>query len=186
MQPDYIVRTVHDEAAVKAMSKANYNLYHPQTKVTIYAIGFSLILIGFFWSSLSSSLLPIGLLMIGCWVFVCGEYPARQSAREILKQMNGAFPTVEFRFQQANFVVRTSKDSGIASYDDIRRLGENKDYYFLFRGDRNAYIISKRDFSKGSSSEFKDFIEEKTDCKTEPITGGLKATLIHAPFRRRK
>lgn len=186
MQPDYIVQTVHNDAAVKAMAKANYNLYHPQIGTIIYAIGFSLILIAFFWSSYSSSGLPIGLLMIGCCIFVCGEYPARQSAREILKQMNGNFPEVEFRFGQDNFVVRTSKDSGVASYKDIHRVGESKDFYFLFRGDYNAYVISKRGFSKGSPSEFKHFIEEKCSCKTESISNGLKTALIRNPFRRQK
>lgn len=186
MQPEYIVQTIHNDVAVKAMAKANMNLYHPQVGTIIYAIGLTLILIAFFWSGYSNSGIPIGLLMIGCCVFACGEYPARQSAREILRQMNGNFPEVEFRFGQDSFVVRTAKDSGVASYKDIHRIGEVKDFYFLFRGDYNAYVISKHGFSKGSPVEFKNFIEEKSSCKVEAISSGLKIALIQNPFRRQK
>lgn len=184
---EFTVKTLHDKKAITAMTLANHYLYHADKVRKVAGIGIVLVFGGFILEKYSSSsALPIILIFIGCLVLANVEYPARAGAKMVLDQIGENYPTIELRFTANTIVIKTPQDTGTYSYYRIKRVGEDKNYFFLFLGDRNAYVVNKANLKGGTVEEFRTFIEEKTEAKTESVVGFWRKAFTFRIKRNKK
>lgn len=71
--------------------------------------------------------------------------------------------TNTFTFFDKNFEVKNNNGSFIYRYIMLRKVFETRDYFYLYVTKENAFLISKKTFSLGSSEDFSKFISSK--CK---------------------
>ena len=162
MRTNYDIQTTYDSAAITAMTRMTYDLFHPQVAGRLLAISFAMLLAGGFGASTNDNPIFIVLIALGCFVLTSAEYGAKGSAKQIIAAQKGNFPVMKFSFRQDNIVVTTPDVTGVVHYDIIIRLAENRQYLFLFSSERAAYVLNKADIPQGELDNFKAFISEKT------------------------
>lgn len=163
----FIVKSVYNARAIKAMTTANYHLYQSSIVKKVYAIGLLLLCIGLVLSTSSLKTLATILLLIGCIVLANGEFPAHQAAKAILASFSQNTQEVEFHFFQDNICIYLSNQSETINYTRIQKISENRDYFILFLGPGNAYVIDKSSFTLGTIQGFRPFITQKTSLQLE-------------------
>lgn len=181
----FIVNTLHDTKAVMSMSLANSCLYHPEEPAKIVGLGALLIVSGFLIQVFIPSVVATVLILIGCLIITNAEYPAKNDARKVLQQMGDSFPTIQLCFSNSYISIHTPLQTGTIEYDLIKRIAEDKSYYFLFLGDHSAYVVDKAGFSHGDVSKFPNFIQEKTGVSIEQSYGFWRKILSFNPLRRK-
>ena len=128
-------------------------------------------------------------LVLGGYMLLMAEGAARAVAERMIAYYNGKFPALEFDFRENDIFVVAPKESGSMEYDIFIRLAENKEYFFLFNGDKSAYSIKKTDITAGEVSEFKTFLEGKTGLTFGHGTTILKKILAahyHAADKKKR
>lgn len=98
-------------------------------------------------------------LMIGAWLFVTPDFPSKVRAEGVIQQRGGQTSTVRMTFD--------GKAIGIGNgltiaYDEIDRLIEDDQYYYIFRDRQTAVMVPKGSVRNGSDEAFRGYIEEKT------------------------
>ena len=66
-----------------------------------------------------------------------------------------------YYFNEKNIIIINEVGETNRMYDYLTAVYEAKKYYYLFTNTKNAYIIRKDSFIKGSQYKFREFIKEK-------------------------
>lgn len=177
MRTNYDIETTYDSAAINAMTRMTYDLYHPEVSGRIYLIAIAMMLAGGMGTSYSDNAFFMVLLALGCFVISGAEYGARTTAKQIVSSLKGDFPRMKFGFRQDNMVVTTPKETGVVQYDIITRLAENRQYLFMFTTQRSAYVIKKTDIPEAELNGFKAFIQARTGSLPFERAPGIGAKL---------
>lgn len=187
MHKNFEIQTTYTPESIRAVAKMTYDLYLPHVSGRMYLLAFILIAVGVVGIAFMKPIFAIT-LVLGGYMFLCAEGAARAVAERMLAYYNGKFPTLKFNFRENDIFVVAPKESGSMQYDIFVRLAENKDYFFLFNGDQSAYTIPKTAFTGGEDSEFKTFLENKTDLTFErgaTIPKKIIAAHHHAANRKK-
>ena len=162
MRTNYDIQTTYDSAAITAMTRMTYDLFHPQVSGRLLVIACAMLLAGGIGASSTENPIFIILIALGCFVLTSAEYGAKGTAKQIIAAQKGNFPLMKFSFRQDNIVVTTPDVTGVVHYDILIRLAENRQYLFLFSSERAAYVLNKEDIPQAELNDFKAFLSEKT------------------------
>ena len=70
-----------------------------------------------------------------------------------------------FSFYNGNFTVENKNGSFSFRYFMLYRVFETDKYFYLYVNKENAFLLSKKTFSKGTAEEFSEFIKKKCRFK---------------------
>jgi len=155
----------HTEKTFEALAHMQYDLFCKGNLVGRNAISFGLMIVGImnytqWW----------GLLLIAYASYLLSSKyaSANHTAKKLAKNIRDSgmeFPASRFEFQKnaMNIIALPENVSSgdPLSYDDILRLGEDREYFYLFRNQYGGYMIPKKELDE-KEKEFRLFIEEKT------------------------
>ena len=68
-----------------------------------------------------------------------------------------------FTFYEKNFKIENANGSFNFRYFMLHRIFETDDFFYLYVNKENAFLVSKKTFSYGTSKDFSEFIKRK--CK---------------------
>lgn len=112
----------------------------------------------------------------GCFLLAYGSYmssskyaSANRTAKKLVKGIKDSgleMPASRYLFRENAMEIITLPENTTLGdplfYKDIRRLGEDADYFYLFRDQYGGYMIPKEELGK-EEDRFRDFMEEKTN-----------------------
>ncbi len=75
-----------------------------------------------------------------------------------------------FLFSDKKFKMRDGINFQVMKYSNLYRIFETEDFFYLYIDKSHSYLVSKSGFTKGSSSDFSDFIKKKYWWKYKKIT----------------
>ena len=83
----------------------------------------------------------------------------------VTKELKGETITQEksftFKFYEKYFKVSDKLVVNTVKYYNLRRAFETKDFFYLYLDKSHAFIINKKNFSIGKSTDFSNFIKKK-------------------------
>ncbi len=85
--------------------------------------------------------------------------------KELASDKLGSDNKVKFVFYDKNFEVTNQKGTFSHKYFNLRKVFETNDYFYLYISKENAFLLSKKTFSLGTSEEFSSFIKNKCAFK---------------------
>lgn len=138
-----------------------YNLTY-----TLYTIAWSAFFILCIYIAFDSELRLQGVfftIVLIAFIFYRLYHPKMVVDREIKSDKISTNNTNTFTFFDKNFEVKNNNGSFIYRYIMLRKVFETKDYFYLYVTKENAFLISKKTFSLGSSEDFSKFLSSK--CK---------------------
>ena len=182
---------VYDDDTIRRMFKTEYYTYERLRLVGRYVLAIALIA-----AALLSGMptIPQAIcLMIGAWLFISPDFPSKVRAEGVIQQRGGQTSTVEMTFD--------GKAIGIGNgltiaYDEIDRLIEDNQYYYIFRDRQTAVMVPKGGVRNGSDEAFRSYIEEKTgkafavnknilNMNLKDILAMLRDEIAHKKARKR-
>ncbi|MBQ7492670.1 MAG: YcxB family protein [Clostridia bacterium] len=160
----YIVNTKHDEAAYRAYAKVHMDGRVTPLGRVIAAAGGLVIAAGGVLAIVNKGfnlLHPVTILLGAVCMFA---YPLGlwRMCRRLLKHAQDLSMNIDYRFGDDAFSVAWPGRSDTLRYDEITRIVETGEYYFVYTGVRMAHILKKTDFTQGDAGSFGRFLEEKT------------------------
>ena len=164
---EYTVFVTHNEDSLKALAHMQYDLF--ETRNFIVRSILSLVLIGV-GAVYFSRVWGIALMAYGCYLmtstYSAADYRVRKLVRGIQASGKG-FPSSRYRFTEDRIEIlyhpgeADEEELSPVGYGEILRLGEDRDYYYLFPNANGGYCIPKDQLGE-QRSEFVSFLEEKT------------------------
>ena len=155
----------HSEKTFQSLAHMQYDLFCRGNLVGRNAISFGLMALGIvnytqWW----------GLLLIAYASYLLSSKyaAANHTAKKLAKNIHDSgmdFPASHFEFQQnaMNIIALPENVSSgdPLSYEDILRLGEDREYFYLFRNQYGGYMIPKTELGD-KTDDFRAFMENKT------------------------
>ena len=91
--------------------------------------------------------------------------PRRIVDKELNSDKISTNNTNTFSFFEKNFEVKNNNGSFIYKYFMLKKIFETDDYFYLYVTRENAFLLSKKTFSLGTSEEFSKFLKKKCGFK---------------------
>lgn len=183
----YEVAMQHTEESFKALSHMQYDLFCKSNRIARTAISLGLIVAGVMYFSAWWGIL---LVAYGCYLTTSTYTSANRTAHKLSEQLKSAgkpFPASRYIFRKGEMEVlrmpERVKDGSLA-YADIRRMGEDAGYFYIFRNEYGGYMIPKSELGE-RTAEFRDFLEEKTGQSVQDSKIPI-VRLIHWLQRRKR
>jgi len=160
----YQVTMRHNEKSFQALARIQYDLFCKKNQVVRTIISFAAFIVGVlnyskWWGAL--------LLVYGAYMSSSKYAQADHTARKMVKGIRNAgleYPTSRYIFREGSVQVMAMPENEQLvdlRYADIYGLGEDKDYYYLFRDQYGGYVVPKEELGK-QKEEFRTFMEEKS------------------------
>lgn len=159
----FTVTMQHDEDTLVALSHMQYDLFCARNRVARSFLSLILVLTGVLYSGWWS-LLVIG---YGCYLVTTTYAASNRTAHKLAEQIKGAglpFPCSVYRFEKnAMHVVSQPEGEELEPlpYAAVRKLGEDRQAYYLFRDRYGGYMIPKSQLAE-REEEFRAFVEART------------------------
>ena len=165
---NYTAKIKHSEDTIKAMAKAQYDCFRSKSYYFAFAFSIVLLALSVFVTAIPQSVKTI-MIAIGCFTVVGLGSPPRQLAKQVIRNLNGKFPVMEYRFGEKS-VQLTGADTGVLEYKEILQLAQDNKYLYIFIQNRSAYML-ERSSAKPDEEGLKKLVEEKTGLSwTHPGT----------------
>lgn len=116
------------------------------------------------------------LMMIGCWLVSSRDFPARLRAERTLENRKAVLPQMITTLYEDHISLSGEGKMDI-SYDKIRVLYKDKEYYYLFLGADSACMMEKKTLVPDKLEEFEAFLEKKTGLKWKEYKSFLQMNL---------
>lgn len=156
----------HDEKTFQALAHMQYDLFCKKNLVTRSLISFGALAVGILNYSQWWGVL---LIVYGSYLTSSKYAQANHTANKMTKGIKAAgleFPVSRYLFREnAMEVITMPENTSLGDplmYSDVCRLGEDADYFYLFRDSYGGYMIPKEQLGK-DVDEFRFFVEQK--CK---------------------
>ncbi len=155
----------HSEESFTALSHMQYDLFCRRNLIARSIIGGIALVVGVsyiknWWAML--------LIAYGTYL-ITGKYSqANYNVRKMIRQLEEAglpYPQSKYIFENDKMRVISYPDPQELSplyYSNIKALGEDFEYYYLFRNENGGYMIPKAKLG-ADESKFCEFIEKKTN-----------------------
>lgn len=162
--PRFEINMQHSEESFTALAHMQYNLFCGRNRLARTVI--SALLICFGAANMDAWW---GLLIIAyAGYLLTGRYSsANRTARKLaesIKAANMDFPRSRYIFEEkAMRVLSLPEEEELTplAYSEVRGLGEDLTYFYIFRSEQGGYMVSK-DALGDRYKEFRHFMEEKT------------------------
>lgn len=155
-------KTKYDKATYKKFLEFHSNKYHfSYVLFTTTIIFFILLCI-----TLQISYKYYSLAIITCIAFTCFcLYRYFHPISVVTKELNGETikkeKSITFKFYEKYFKVQDDLQLNIIKYFHLRKVFETKYFFYLYIDRTHAFIINKKDFLFGKSTDFSKFIKRK-------------------------
>ncbi len=177
----YTAQMVHSADTFRRLAKVQYNAYCAPTKIGLVLIAAVCLYVGAFYSGFAPKLL----LLVGCWVAVSIQLPARRNAERLIELAGGEFPSTAYRFSEDGLRIESGGETRELKYDQIYGLLEDGAYFYLFLNRLSGYMVPKSTLSPAGDAAFRSFLEARTGLGTESPRGLLATGLRGILLRRR-
>ena len=96
-------------------------------------------------------------------VFILWRYfhPTSIVTKELNSKKIKEQKSFTFEFYDKYFKVSNEDEYSIVKYHELRKIFDTKDFFYMYLDRKNAFILDKSCFEKGSSNEFSEFINKK-------------------------
>lgn len=157
LQAGYHAVMVFDDDSIRRMFRTEYSTYERMHRLSRLGISVIFILL----SLLAEMPLPAKAvcMLAGCWLFAGRDFYSRVQAERVLEVRNGMQSTVAYTFNRAGIYAEGRKLFG---YDEVDRLVEDEDYFYIFKDRQNAAMVPKASVRPAKSEGFRQFLEQKT------------------------
>ena len=161
----YTAGMVHNEKSIRRLAILQYDLFQPYRKYVILAVGFAMILFGFFGGL---NLQGAGVcVFLGCLCLWFSKAPAQVTANRMVEAIGGKYPRSELYFREEEVAVTDGKEWFYMPYGMIQRVIEDKEYIYLWLTRATSYMIDKATLEPADQKAFKAFLEARTSLLTE-------------------
>lgn len=160
----YEIEMQHSEDSFKAMAHMQYDLFCQKNRVARTVISLLCMVAGILYFSAWWGIL---LVAYGCYLSTSTYASANRTAHKLAEQLkNGGcpFPASSYAFKENEMEIYCLPEhtlDGFLAYSEIRRMGEDGRYFYIFGNEYGGYMIPKEGLGK-SVAGFKDFLEEVT------------------------
>ena len=154
----------HDEKTFQLLAHMQYDLFCKKnlvvrTVISIAAMGAGIINYSQWWGVL--------LIVYGSYLTSSKYAQANHTAGKLVKGIKDAglqFPVSRYLFREnAMEVITMPENTSLGDplmYGDVKKLGEDADYFYLFRDQFGGYMIPKKEMGK-EVDDFRFFVEQK-------------------------
>ncbi|MDO4345162.1 MAG: YcxB family protein, partial [Eubacteriales bacterium] len=164
----------HDSDTIRRLFKAEYDTYEMKRVVLRFFTG------GILAAAGAAIAFPMAvkaiLMMVGCWLLVSRDFPARCRADKTLEQRKTALPVIKTTFFDDRVLLDGEGKMNI-KYHQFEAIVEEGNYYFLFLGRGSACMIAKDTLKPDSQEEFKEFLAKKTGLEWRQNKSLLRMTI---------
>ena len=155
----------HDEKTFEFLAHMQYDLFCKKnltvrTIISVAAMGAGILNFSQWWGAL--------LIVYGAYLTSSKYAQANHTANKIVKGIKDAgleFPVSRYLFRDnAMEVITMPENTSLGDplmYDSILKLGEDADYFYLFRDQYGGYMIPKEEMGK-EVDDFRFFMEQRT------------------------
>ena len=155
----------HSEKTLQALAHMQYDLFCKgnfilRSIISIVAMGAGILNFSQWWGAL--------LIVYGTYLTSSKYAQANHTANKIVKGIKTAgldFPVSRYLFREnAMEVITMPENTSLGDplmYDSVAKLGEDADYFYLFRDQFGGYMIPKEEMGK-EVDDFRFFVEQKT------------------------
>lgn len=155
----------HSEETLEALSHMQYDLFCGRNRMVRTLISVVMIMLGVINYSAWWGILVIA---YGCYLTTSRYSSSNHTAHKLAQQIRASgmdFPASRFVFdEQAMHIFSLPDEQEIndpLTYSDFSRLGEDSEYFYIFRNEYGGYMLSKVKLAE-TCDEFRAFIEQKT------------------------
>lgn len=182
---EYQVEMQHTEKSFEALAHMQYDLFCVGNRVARSLLSLGLVILGVanfsqWWGVLITA--------YGCYLITSTYSAANHTAHKLTKQLrdNGLdFPASRYVFKKkAMEIISLPEETPLGKplpYAEIFRLGEDREYFYIFRDRYGGYMIPRAALGEREEA-FRAFLEEKTD----QIFLGRSAPVIRLLRRMRR
>ena len=161
----YNVTMKHSGETLEALSRMQYDLFCKRNRyarmiVSVCAITAGVVNYSQWWGIL--------LIAYGCYLTTSIYSSSDRTAHKLARQLKEAgldFPESEYRFESGAMHIISlpegKEDTEPLAYSRVHGMGEDGDYYYIFRNEYGGYMIPKPALGDRTQA-FRDFIEKKT------------------------
>lgn len=154
----------HNEKTFQALAHMQYDLFCKKnlvvrTVISIAAMGAGIINFSQWWGVL--------LIVYGSYLTSSKYAQANHTANKLVKGIKEAgleFPVSRYLFRDnAMEIITMPENTSLGDplmYHNVRKLGEDADYFYLFRDQFGGYMIPKKEMGK-EVDDFRFFVEQK-------------------------
>lgn len=155
----------HSEKTLQALAHMQYDLFAKSNQVSRSIISFGALIFGVlnfqqWWGCL--------LLLYGSYMASSKYASANHMVKKLVAGIKGSglgFPQSRYLFRDnAMEVITMPENTSLGdplSYDDIVKLGEDGEYFYIFPNPSGGYMIPK-DQLENEGEDFRIFMEDKT------------------------
>ena len=172
----YHVKMQHTEKTFELLSRKQYDLFCGTNRIVRTLLS---VVCLYFGATNFEQWWGILLTAYGCFqmtnIYAQPNYTARKLAQQI-RERGMSFPASEYTFRKNYMEIkvlpeREDEENEHLKYKDLEKLGEDANYFYLFRNQYGGYMIPKEQLS-GRVDEFRSFLEKSTGqichAKTAP------------------
>lgn len=133
----------------------------------LFAIGAVLMVMGVL-SSYGTLATRTMMVAVGCFMVVGINTPEKYLAKKIIQSMNGRFPKLSYDFGFEVIKIKGADNMNRLNYDEIIRLVEDDEYFYIFRKDKSAFMIDRKT-AKPKADSLRELLSKKTQLNwTKP------------------
>lgn len=160
----YEIEMQHSEESFKAMAHMQYDLFCQKNRIARTIVSLLCMVAGILYFS---SWWGILLVAYGCYLSTSTYASANRTAHKLTEQLkNGgiSFPASSYAFKKTEMEIYCLPEhtlDGAVAYSEIRRMGEDGKYFYIFCNEYGGYMIPKEGLGR-SAAGFRIFLEEVT------------------------
>ena len=152
----------HTEESIRRLFRTKRNIYDTRRSALRMIIGAALVIIGLV-TNISLAMQGM-MIMIGSWLLVSRDFPAKIAAEEALemrRKRKKLLPTITTTFY--DFDVKLSGEGKMKfKYNQFSHLTEDEAYFYLFLEKDSVCMIDKQSLQPNTLEEFKAYMTKKT------------------------
>ena len=155
----------HTEASLEALAHMQYDLFCRSNRVVRTILSAGMVLLGVMMHEQWWSILAIA---YGCYLTTSTYASANRTAHKLTAQIKAAgtdFPGSRFLFDNEGMHIRPlpekEGEEQLLPYSNFYGLGEDLQYYYIFRDQYGGYMIPKEQLGE-RAERFRAFVEGRT------------------------
>ena len=167
MKKTYVITMRHDEKTLIALSHMQYDLFCTRNYIARNVLAIAAILVGGWYFKHVWGIL---LLAYGAYLLTSTYASANHTARKLIAAIQadgGRFPSSRYFFEEAQIRIvyhpgePDEETLDPVGYGAVQKLGEDREYLYLFVSDRGGYMIPKKALGDDVGG-FREFIRLRT------------------------
>lgn len=159
----------HSEKSLELLSRMQYDLFCKSNKIVRTGLSVALVLLGVIMHDRWWGILVIA---YGCYLTTSTYASANRTAHKIAEKIIASgvkFPASKYIFENEGIRIisldaekeKDKQEDDFLPYSKIYGMGEDIQYYYIFRDRYGGYMIPKSELGD-ESKEFREYVEKKS------------------------